>query len=71
MRQQNMKDWVVAILVSFYGMYDPAVVTNPSHLQSLAKLAKNEMEGKKGSGQNHLNCKLIASSSCFTRKASL
>jgi hypothetical protein len=41
-----MKERVVALL-NFRGVYDLAVVTNPSRLQSMAKHLKNEMDHAK------------------------
>jgi hypothetical protein len=46
MRPGSMKEQVVALL-NFHGVYDPAVVTNPSRLQSTAKHLKHEMDHAK------------------------
>ncbi len=45
MRSKNMKDHVVSMLsLSHHGMYDPAVVMNPSHLQASMNHMKDEMD---------------------------
>ena len=43
MHGRNMKDRVHAIL-GVYGIYDPAVVTNPSRLQTIARHLKDKMD---------------------------
>jgi hypothetical protein len=51
-----MKEQVVAIL-NFHGVYDPAVVRNPSRLQSTAKHLKQEMDDAKAVRRAALNAK--------------
>ncbi len=53
---RSMKEQVVALL-SFHGVYDPAVVTNPSRLQSAAKHLKQEMDDAKVVGRAALDAK--------------
>jgi hypothetical protein len=45
---RNVKDQVVALL-NHYGVYDPAMVSNPSMLQSLSRTIKDEMDTAKAS----------------------
>jgi hypothetical protein len=51
-----MKEQVIALL-NFHGVYDPAVVTNLSRLQSVAKYLKHEMDHAEAVRRAALNAK--------------
>ncbi len=60
---RNVKDQVVALLNN-YGVYDPAMVSNPSMLQSLSRTIKDEMDTAKASKWTSLEAKCLYIEAC-------
>jgi hypothetical protein len=58
MRPMSMKEQVIAIL-NLHGIYDPAVVTDPSRLLSMAKHLKQEMDDAEAVWRAALDAKHI------------
>ncbi len=58
-----MKERVIALLI-FHGVYDPAVVTNSSRLQSVTKHLKQEMDDAKAERRAALDAKHAHQEAC-------